>query len=114
MVTTIRVVKQAMGLSVGVTIHTRRKEGTTIVGAAFFATNVGGCREGFQKALIHSRRIENSWAPMFWFVHDGGIFELFDQGLLPSERRCVSLGSTRIQKEPTDNLHNSFARPYHS
>ena len=88
MATAIRIVKEALELSVDVAIHTRRKEGTAIVGAAFFTTNVGGCGEGFQEALIHSGRIKNSWAPMFWFVHDGGILKLFDQGLLPSERIC--------------------------
>jgi hypothetical protein len=61
----------------------------TIVGAAFFATDMGGGRELLGETLVRARRVEDFWAPGLSLVHDARIFELFDKSFLPPGRTSI-------------------------
>lgn len=67
----------------GVTsVKTGDVQSATVEGAALFATDMGRSREGLQKALVGSKRVEYFRAPRLPLVHDARVLELLDQSFL--------------------------------
>ena len=83
---------------------------------AFFSPQMRRGGEQLWQALVRSWIwIKYFWAPSLTLVHDAGVFELLNESFFSSvEKLSVSWwNKEESQRRHTDNLHNSFAAPFH-
>lgn len=68
--------------------RTRWKQVSAVVGTALLPSQMRGSRERLGQALLWPRfGIEYLGSPRFTFVHDAGVFELFDARLFSSVKQ---------------------------